>query len=1063
MRLKLISILCYAIVLTNVESARILAVFPFPSISHQVVFRKLTQELANKGHDITVITPDPAFPKGGAPSNLKEIDLHEISYKTWQKIFQDDFNVEKNSFKSFSEIRRMSILMRNLFRTQLQTPEVQQLLSNKTQNFDLILLEGLIYPGLVFSHIYKSPIILVSSLGAVYNSEKIMGSPTHPLLYPPPLHERIYNLTVWEKIQVLYYHYSVEYALYLNEADDNNFIRQNFGPEIPPINELYNNVDMLFINIHPIWADNQPVPQNVIYMGGIHQSPEKELPNELKAYLESSKRGVIYLSFGTNALSGMIPPDKVQMMIKVLSNLPYNVLWKWDKEELPGKSDNIKISKWFPQSDLLRHPKVKLFITQAGLQSTDEAITAGVPLIAIPMLADQWYNAEKYVKHGIGKQLNIETLTEDILKDAVETVIKDKSYKENIIKLHQLMRDQPEKPLERAVWWAEYVIRHGGAKQLRAATANMSYAQYFEVDLILIVLSVSLIALAAIVIAIVRVINYLNNLRGTTKIKFKLQSHKYVLVNRKSVIEIIIIKMVSKFVYVLIFVYVIGNIKPAKILAVFPVPSISHQVVFRPITQELAKRGHDVTVITPDPAFSDGNTPPNLKEINVHDISYKTWRNLYMNNYKSDGSSTNFNIVRLKWTLLAKIVAIQLKSPEIQEIINDKDIKFDLVLLEAMIRPALVYSYFFKAPVILVSSLGAIFSNSKVMGMYTHPILYPTPLQNRIYNLTLTEKLITLYKYYSIEFADYLNEIDETDLLKKMFGSNVPPLSELYNNIDMLFVNIYPIWADNQPVPPTVLYIGGIHRTPEKKLPKDLQTYLDSSKNGVIYLSFGTNALAGAIPEDKVRIIVKVLSGLPYDVLWKWDKNELPEQSESIKLSKWYPQSDLLRHPKVKLFITQAGLQSTDEAIAAGVPLVAFPLFGDQWYNAEKYVKHGIGEKLDIENLSAEEFRIAIENVIQDDSYRKNIVQLRHLMHDQPESPLQRAVWWVEYVIRHGGAKHLRPPSANISCVQYFEIKVLFILLLSVLIISAITIIVIVFIFKAFSRFIKDEMTVKLD
>lgn len=77
---------------------------------------------------------------------------------------------------------------------------------------------------------------------------------------------------------------------------------------------------------------------------------------------------------------------------------------------------------------ILGHPKVKLFITQAGLQSTDEAITAGVPLVAVPMLGDQWYNAEKYVKFGIGKHLDIETFTEDIFKEAVETVIKDKRF-----------------------------------------------------------------------------------------------------------------------------------------------------------------------------------------------------------------------------------------------------------------------------------------------------------------------------------------------------------------------------------------------------------------------------------------------------------------------------------------------------------------------------------------------------------------------------------------------------------------------------------------------------------
>lgn len=69
---------------------------------------------------------------------------------------------------------------------------------------------------------------------------------------------------------------------------------------------------------------------------------------------------------------------------------------------------------------------MKLFITQGGLQSTDEAIDATVPLIGIPMLGDQWYNVEKYVHHKIGLQLDITTLTENDFKNAVKTVIEDK-------------------------------------------------------------------------------------------------------------------------------------------------------------------------------------------------------------------------------------------------------------------------------------------------------------------------------------------------------------------------------------------------------------------------------------------------------------------------------------------------------------------------------------------------------------------------------------------------------------------------------------------------------------
>lgn len=53
------------------------------------------------------------------------------------------------------------------------------------------------------------------------------------------------------------------------------------------------------------------------------------------------------------------------------------------------------------------------------MQSTDEAIIAGVPLLGVPLLADQWYNVEKYIKHGIGQKVDFEDITEDMLKNAI--------------------------------------------------------------------------------------------------------------------------------------------------------------------------------------------------------------------------------------------------------------------------------------------------------------------------------------------------------------------------------------------------------------------------------------------------------------------------------------------------------------------------------------------------------------------------------------------------------------------------------------------------------------------
>jgi glucuronosyltransferase len=77
------------------------------------------------------------------------------------------------------------------------------------------------------------------------------------------------------------------------------------------------------------------------------------LLQDLKRYLDSSENGVIYISFGTNVDPAMLPPKKLQAMINVFSKMPYDVLWKWNEEKLPGNSKNIKVSKWLPQADLL--------------------------------------------------------------------------------------------------------------------------------------------------------------------------------------------------------------------------------------------------------------------------------------------------------------------------------------------------------------------------------------------------------------------------------------------------------------------------------------------------------------------------------------------------------------------------------------------------------------------------------------------------------------------------------------------------------------------------------------
>ncbi|XP_045540201.1 UDP-glycosyltransferase UGT5-like [Papilio machaon] len=483
MLLKASYILLLSFTIVSVNTANILAYFPCPSISHQVVFRPITLELIKRGHTVTVLTTDPIFPKGETPANLTEIDLHDVSYNLFRRNLQT-FSVGKTS-DVIQQVNVMKEITPRMIEEQMDIAEVKELINSKTKKFDLILVEAFFMIGLGITHVFKAPTVLVSSFGPFFGNYEVVGAPTHPpLLYRNAFSQKLYNMTIWEKLNELYTQVRIKYTIFDFEDKQNKALKRIFGPDVPTINELKNEVEMLFLNIYPIWEGNYPVPPAVVHMGGLHQKPPKELPKELSQLLDDSPNGVIYFSFGTNVRPSLLDPAKIDMFHKVFAELPYNVIWKWDDESLKPRSDNVRIFRWLPQSDLLRHPNIKLFITQGGLQSTDEAITAGVPLVGIPMLGDQWYNVEKYVYHKIGVRLDFEELTEEKLKNALLDVAGNESYRNNIVRLRNLMQDQPQKPLERTIWWLEYILRHGGAKHLRSPAANISWSEYLELELV---------------------------------------------------------------------------------------------------------------------------------------------------------------------------------------------------------------------------------------------------------------------------------------------------------------------------------------------------------------------------------------------------------------------------------------------------------------------------------------------------------------------------------------------------------------------------------------------------
>jgi len=83
--------------------------------------------------------------------------------------------------------------------------------------------------------------------------------------------------------------------------------------------------------------------------------------------------------------------------------------------------------------------------------------------------------------------------------------------------------------------------------------------------------------------------------------------------------------------------------------------------------------------------------------------------------------------------------------------------------------------------------------------------------------------------------------------------------------------------------------------------------------------------------------------------------------------------------PLVDLVIIHGGQGSVQTAIAAGVPLIGFPLQGEQSFNLAMIERHGAGLALPLRSLKRGELRTDIERVLNEPSFTTSMRRLKEL------------------------------------------------------------------------------------
>ncbi|KAI7889173.1 uncharacterized protein EV154DRAFT_446766 [Mucor mucedo] len=250
-----------------------------------------------------------------------------------------------------------------------------------------------------------------------------------------------------------------------------------------------------------------------------------------------------------------------------------------------------------------------------------------------------------------------------------------------------------------------------------------------------------------------------------------------------------------------------------------------------------------------------------------------------------------------------------------------------------------------------------------------------------------------------------------------------------------------------RPIGPLAEFVGPIIPKEYTPLSNDLENYLNLHKR-VGYISFGQNA----VPSDQnIELILTSLlesleggtldgflwatvnsaeffpqtittsSGLTYDI-----KDMFNHVNPHARMVKWAPQTAVLLHPSVSLFVSHGGLGSWYESMYAGTPMIMFPFFGDQPGNSLMIERGGLGGILKYDTTIEEAVEL-FKNVTEDKDgkIRDNVNRMQALTQIHSEHGIIRGADLVEevaYTHKDGKLPHRQSADKRMSFIKSHNI-----------------------------------------
>ncbi|KAJ3592096.1 hypothetical protein NHX12_007225 [Muraenolepis orangiensis] len=456
--------------------------------SHWLSMKLLVQELVVRGHEVVVLVPATSL----LIKSLVDyrVDIYPASYT------KEDLDNTFNNLKDTIFIKQPSITDKVFVNIQIMTDFIsvqvkgcESLLYNpelvghlRGERFDVVLTDPYLPCGSILAESFSVPVVYFHRGLPCGLGEAATQCPSPPSYVPRSYSGNLDTMTFPQRVKnmVLYMMESVSCHIMYARFDE---MASRYLEKDITYKDLISHGAIWLLRYDFTFLFPKPLMPNMVLIGGINCVEPAPLPADLQEFVDSSgDDGFIVFTLGS--MVDKMPADLTKVFLDAFSKISQRVVWRHTgilPDNVPKK---VKIMKWLPQNDLLSHPKAKLFLSHGGSHGIYEGICNAVPMVIMPLFSDQIDNVKYMVARGVASELESLDLTTEKLLEALNKVLNDTSYREKMVKLSAVHQDRAVKPLDLAVFWTEFVMRHKGADHLRPAAHRLNFLQYHSLDTI---------------------------------------------------------------------------------------------------------------------------------------------------------------------------------------------------------------------------------------------------------------------------------------------------------------------------------------------------------------------------------------------------------------------------------------------------------------------------------------------------------------------------------------------------------------------------------------------------